>query len=82
MILSPAQDMTYFLVSEKQKLVLHATSSIDVNEHVWYLDDTYLGREKVGEKVFVSLRQGEHRITCVDDRGRMATVKINIKYMM
>ena len=78
-IVSPTGEMTYFLVSPKQKVAFEASSGLDVNEHIWYLDDAYLCRNKPGEKLFVALRNGEHRVSCLDDKGRMSSVHITIK---
>jgi penicillin-binding protein 1C len=81
-IVSPTDEMTYFIVSAKQKVALQASSGLDVNEHIWYLDDTYLGRNKPGDKLFVSLRDGEHRVSCLDDKGRISSVHITVKQML
>jgi penicillin-binding protein 1C len=81
-IISPTDEMTYFVVSAKQKVALQASSGLDVNEHIWYLDDSYLGRNKPGDKLFVSLRDGEHRVSCLDDKGRMSNVHIIVKQTM
>ena len=81
-ILSPSADMTYFFFSRSQKLTLQASSGLDVRRHVWYLDDRYLGQEKAGEKLFTSLSEGDHTISCLDDRGRMSSVKIKIRYVL
>lgn len=81
-IISPSQDMTYFLVSDKQKIALEASSALDIDEHIWYVDDRYLGRKKSHEKVFLSLPGGDHTITCMDDKGRLSSVKIKIKYAL
>jgi penicillin-binding protein 1C len=78
-ILSPSNAMTYFLVSSKQKITLQATSGIEVKEHVWYVDDQFLKREKANEKIFVPFSAGEHTISCVDEKGRMSSVKISVK---
>lgn len=81
-IMSPSQDMTYYFVSKEQQMTLQASSEMDVKEHVWYLDDGFLGRRKAGEKLFLSLHDGEHTIACVDDKGRMSSVKIKVKHVL
>lgn len=78
-IISPTDEMTYFVVSPKQKVALQASSGLDVAEHIWYLDDRFVGREKPGGKLFVSLHEGDHSVTCLDDRGRMSLVHITVK---
>jgi penicillin-binding protein 1C len=81
-IVSPSDDMTYYFVATKQKLVLQATSGVDVHEHAWYVNDTYLGKNGAGEKLFVPIAAGEHTVTCIDDRGRAASVHIKVKYVL
>ncbi len=78
-ILSPLNDMTYYVVSKDQTIPLQASSGGDVHEQLWYLDDAYLGRKKSGEKLFVAMRQGKHTITCLDDKGRATTIAIIVK---
>jgi membrane carboxypeptidase/penicillin-binding protein PbpC len=74
--------MTYYLVARKQQLVLQAGSSVDVRAHRWYMDDVYLGTKRPGERLFVHPRQGMHTIACLDDRGRLTSVQITVRYMM
>jgi penicillin-binding protein 1C len=78
-IVSPTDEMTYYMVSPKQKVTLQASSGLDVNEHIWYLDDAYLGRNKPGDKFFISLHGGEHRVSCLDDKGRISSVHITVR---
>ncbi len=78
-ILSPSEGMTYFITSPGQKIVLQAGSSVDVQDHRWYVDDTYLGKKRPGEKVFVALAQGSHTVACMDDRGRLSSVSMTVK---
>jgi penicillin-binding protein 1C len=81
-IVSPSQDMTYFIVSPGQKLSLQANSGLEVREQIWYIDEKYLGRRRSRERLFVSLQNGDHTITCMDDRGRISSVKITVKYAL
>jgi penicillin-binding protein 1C len=81
-IVTPSTDMTYYLFSKNQRLALQASSGVDVLEHIWYLNDEYLGRRKVGEKLFVTVREGENTVTCMDDRGRASTVRMRVRYVM
>ncbi len=78
-IVSPLSDMTYYLVSKEQVIPLQASSGGDVHEQLWYLDEQYLGRKRAGEKLFVSMHEGKHRVTCLDDKGRMSSVAIVVK---
>lgn len=81
-IVSPSDDMTYYFVATKQRLVLQATSGVEVREHAWYVNDTYLGRKRAGEKLFVPVSPGEHTVTCIDDRGRASSVHIKVRYVL
>lgn len=78
-ILSPSDGMTYYLVAHDQKLVLQAGSGVDVREHRWYVNDRYLGAKQPGERIFVTLSEGAHTVSCLDDRGRISRVSIAVK---
>jgi penicillin-binding protein 1C len=81
-IVSPSDNMTYYLVSRSQKLALQATAALDVKEIAWYLNDRYLGRKHASEKLFVSLSGGDHTVTCMDDKGRVSKVHITVKMVL
>ncbi|HTK81835.1 MAG TPA: penicillin-binding protein 1C [Bacteroidota bacterium] len=80
-ILSPSRDMTYYILSKDQTIVLQAASAIDVGQHIWYVDDSFLERTRPGERRFISLNDGEHTIACMDERGRMSTITITVRYV-
>lgn len=77
-ILNPSREMTYLLTSRSQKIPFQASSGVDVREHVWYLDKTFLGRKKSGEQFFMQLAAGNHTVSCADEKGRMSTIKFYI----
>ncbi len=81
-ILSPTEGMTYYVVSRGQQFLLQAGSSVDVREHRWYVDDHYVGIKRPGEKIFFALDEGTHAVSCLDDRGRLSTVRIAVKYAL
>ncbi len=81
-IVSPSADMTYFLLARNQQMVLRASSPVEVTKHMWYVDDRYVGRYRAGEKVFITLHDGNHTISCLDDRGGMSTVSITIRQVL
>lgn len=81
-ILSPSENMTYYLMSGKQKLTLQASAGLDVREIAWYLNDRYIGRKNAAEKLFVSLADGDHTVTCMDDKGRVSKVHITVKMVL
>jgi penicillin-binding protein 1C len=80
-IMSPSDRMLYYLVSSRQRLPLQAGSGVDVREHRWYLDERYLGRGRPGEKLFVALPEGHHRVSCMDDRGRISSVRVEVRFV-
>jgi penicillin-binding protein 1C len=80
-ILSPSGDMIYYLASRLQKISLLAAPGADVGVHFWYLDDRYIGRAKAGRAYFVGVGEGDHVVSCVDDRGRVGKVRITVKIM-
>ena len=80
-IISPTKDMTYLLVSKKQTIALYASSGVNVKVHHWYVDNKFIARRKQNEKVFFGLGDGQHTITCVDDKGRSSSVNIKVRHL-
>ncbi len=78
-IVSPSDNMIYYIVSDEQRLSLQACSPLDVHLQIWYLDDQFLCKLRPPEKYFLTLKQGEHSMTCVDDKGRMSSVKFQVR---
>jgi len=78
-IVSPSQETTYYLVAPRQELALLAGSAADVRAHAWYLDDRFLGSRPPGDRLFVTVAEGIHAITCVDDHGRSTKIQITVK---
>lgn len=78
-IVSPSDAMTYYVFSADQKISLQANSGIDVADQSWYVDRRFIFRKKANEKQFVALAEGPHEVTCVDDRGRLVSVRITVK---
>ncbi len=81
-IVSPSNEMTYYIFSTDQKLVLQASSPVDVREQMWYIDDRFLGRYGAGKKIFVGFERGTHTISCLDDRGNISAVTIDVHYAL
>lgn len=80
-IISPTNGMIYLVVSDEQKITFQASSNVDVREHYWYLNNIYLGKFKVGEKIFKALPTGQYTVSCLDDKGRLSKVKFNINHL-
>lgn len=78
-IVSPTEEMTYYLVAPRQCLAFLAGSTGDVREHSWYLDDRFLGSRPPGDRLFVAVSEGMHAISCVDDHGRSTKIQITVK---
>jgi penicillin-binding protein 1C len=78
-IISPGDRMTYYVSPRSGGLPFQAGSSVDVREHRWYLDDAFLGARKPGDKLFVDVKEGEHTVACLDDRGRMSSVHLTVR---
>ena len=81
-IVSPSEQMTYLIVAVQQKISLQASSGIDVKSHIWYLNQQYLGRKKVGETVFLTLNAGMYTARCIDDKGRSSAVNFTVKRIL
>lgn len=77
-IISPTNGMTYIMFSNEQNIVFQASSGVDVRVHYWYLNNNYLGKFKVGQKIFKSLETGEYTVSCMDDKGRLSKVVFKV----
>jgi penicillin-binding protein 1C len=80
-ILSPAEDYEYLLEENSgQEILLLAASDSRVQTHYWYINDRFYMKCKPGERVFLSPKEKDLKITCLDDKGRDKSIKINVKY--
>jgi penicillin-binding protein 1C len=83
-ILSPSEDYEYFLESpqtnEKQEILLLAASDSRVKTHYWYINDKFYKKCKPGERIFFNPQEKDLKITCLDDKGRDRSIRIEIKY--
>jgi penicillin-binding protein 1C len=80
-IISPSDEMTYLMISERDKIALQASSGVDVREQYWYIDNRFLGRVKAGEKIFKTFNNGRYTVSCLDDKGRLSSVTISVKHL-
>ncbi|MBT8383279.1 MAG: hypothetical protein KJO59_13075 [Ignavibacteria bacterium] len=48
--------------------------------HYWYINDKFYKKCKPGERVFFNPEEKNLMITCLDDKGRDKSIKINVKY--
>ncbi len=81
-IISPSKDMTYYLVENNQRILFQASSGVEVSEHRWYIDERFIGRKRAGDRLFLTLKEGSHTITCLDDKGRISSVKIKVQHVL
>jgi membrane carboxypeptidase/penicillin-binding protein PbpC len=44
------------------------------------VNDKFYTKCKPGEKIFLKPENGENKISCLDDKGRDESVKIDVKY--
>ncbi|MGB5287458.1 MAG: transglycosylase domain-containing protein [Ignavibacteriaceae bacterium] len=80
-ILSPSEDYEYFLEkNSRQEILLLAASDSRVKNHFWYVNDKFYKKCKPGERVFFNPEEKDLKITCLDDKGRDRSVRINVKY--
>ncbi len=77
-ILSPSDEMTYYLFSKEQKIVFNATSPVDVTEHLWYLNNKYIEKSKADKKLYLNLDAGNYKLICIDDKGRSSNIKFKV----
>lgn len=80
-IISPSAEFEYLIEeNSKQQIKFQAASDASVKFHYWYVNDEFIGRKISGEKLFHSLKAGENKIVCQDDKGRTAELLIRVKY--
>ena len=80
-ILSPSEDYEYLLEENSgQEIMLLAASDSKAKFQYWYVNDKFYKKCKPGDKVFLKPENDELKITCLDDRGRDESVRINVKY--
>lgn len=79
---SPSDNMTYYITDIKQSISLSASAGIEVKRFSWYIDDEFYKNTAAGEKIFVHFQEGRRKVSCVDDKGRMSSVKFSIKIVL
>ncbi len=80
-IVSPSVSWEYYIDNNaKQEIMLQAVSEAGVFRHYWYIDEKYFAIGIPGEKIFFKPEKKEHKITCLDDRGRLSSIIIKISY--
>ena len=78
-IKSPSSDFEYLVeAGAGQEILLQATSDTRVNRHYWFIDRNFYQSGKPGDRLFVELKNGRHRISCMDDQGRESKLEITV----
>lgn len=78
-IISPSPDYEYLIeAGSGQEILLQAASDTRANRHYWFIDRTFYQSCAPGDRVFVGLGSGIHRIACMDDQGRETRLKITV----
>jgi penicillin-binding protein 1C len=78
-ILSPQQG-TEFLLSKSspEPLLLSSRSQENNSRLYWYINDRFY---KMGSRVFYMPSEGPLKISCTDDKGRIRSVSISVKWV-
>ena len=71
--------MTYLIVDKAQQLQLGCTGASDVQKVYWYINDKFLAATGLNEKVFFSPDAGKVKVSCTDDKGRVADIEVLVK---
>ncbi len=80
-ILSPSSDTEYLVEKNSgQKIMLQASSPLNVSSHFWYVNDRYLGKTGNSGKLFYIPVEGKNKIVCINNLGAEANLKISVKY--
>ena len=81
-IVSPSYGCEYFtsgLQSSEQKLALMANGAFDTDKLFWFINGKFYDKCNIGQKLFWSMQQGRHKITCADRHGRSSSVTIVVR---
>ncbi len=80
-IISPSESWEYFIDKNvNQEIMLQAFSESGIFRHYWYIDDKFFASAEPGEKLFFLPKSTKHKISCLDDRGRISSISIKISY--
>lgn len=80
-IISPSINYTYYIERNTgQQICLQATDADINNTLYWYINNEYLGKSKVFEKIFFTPTQDNYLIKCVSGRGESKEFLCKIKF--
>jgi penicillin-binding protein 1C len=74
--------LTYIITDkEQQQLQLSCTVSNDVQKIYWYINDQFYAVCNAGEKTFFIPHSPNVKISCTDDKGRVANIEVKVKFI-
>jgi penicillin-binding protein 1C len=74
--------LTYIITDkEQQQLQLSCTVSNDVQKIYWYINDQFYTVCNASEKTFFIPRSPNVKISCTDDKGRVANIEVKVKFI-
>jgi len=80
-IIFPVNAMQYIIDrNSEDKLQLICEVHNDVKQVYWYLNDHFYLKSLPTEKVFFKPQAGDYKISCTDDKGRTAHIKIGVRW--
>ncbi|MBT3799807.1 MAG: penicillin-binding protein 1C [Bacteroidetes bacterium] len=81
-IISITQGMEYLLFkNESNKLQLRCSVENGVEHVYWYVNNKLLQKAKATEKLFFEPKEGENKISCVDDKGRNTDIWVKVGFI-
>ncbi len=79
-IQSPVNGTQYLLMKgESHNILLKCNAGNDVTTVYWYVNDKFYGKSKPDESVFFAPEDGNVKVSCTDDKGRTAHIRISVK---
>ncbi|MGB0521481.1 MAG: penicillin-binding protein 1C [Flammeovirgaceae bacterium] len=80
-VVSPLHNREYILTDGKDsELMLACHAANDVSYVYWYINNQFYKKVKATESLFFKPTAGEVTISCVDDRGRNTSIRIQVSY--
>lgn len=80
-ILSPLSTYEYLLEKGAEtEIMLLAASDSRVKEHIWYINNEYIGTVSPNERLFHKPTTDTLNITCLDDKGRSSSMSVVVKF--
>ncbi len=81
-ITAPVDGMEYLLEKEEgQQLMLSCNADNEVKTVYWCINNRFLKKAGVHEKIFFTPEAGAIKISCTDDKGRNHDITIEVSYL-